>query len=599
MWTHELSVSCWWALWSTGWLVDMFLRVTSRKNADGSQVRYVALAHNERVGGQTRARVLVNLGREDGLDVEGLRRLVSSISRYLGDADPYAGSRGDAGDLLRVTSSRALGGTWLLDGLWHQLGIDTALRQILGPRRFSTDVERVLFALVANRALDPGSKLAATEWVAGDVAIGGLEAMSDDQAYRAMDLLVEADTTASVQEAVFFSVANLLNLEVDVLLFDTTSTYFERDTADPGPLGEPGGGFRRYGHSKDHRGDLPQVVIGLAVTKEGIPVRVWCWPGNTADTAVLPEVRDGMRDWKLGRVVTVVDRGFSSNANLDYLRRGGGGWIAGERMRDQAGDAAQALSRQGRFTVVNDHLHVKEAKIASTPGIRWVICLNTAEAAKDKATREEALARLGDELERIAAARAKATAAKKTATSAKARARADAELAGHTRAECALRDHVTLGRWLRQTPTGRLVIDRAKVAAEERLDGKYLLSTSDPHLSPAEVALGYKNLLEAERGFRDMKSTLLLRPVFHRLEPRIRAHVLICWLALLLVRVAENATGQTWDRIASEMNRLAAVTLTGPAGTVVQATEPTDTQRAFLTACKVAIPPRITALHPR
>ncbi|HEY5183829.1 MAG TPA: inositol monophosphatase family protein [Actinomycetes bacterium] len=232
---------------------------------------------------------------------------------------------------------------------------------------------------------------------------------------------------------------------------------------DPGPLGEPGGGFRRYGHSKDHRPDLPQVVIGLAVTKEGIQVRVWCWPGNTADTAVLPEVRDGMREAKLGRVVTVVDRGFSSDANLDYLRRGGGGWIAGEWMRERAGDAAQALSRQGRFTVVNDHLHVKEAKIASTPGIRWVICLNTAEAAKDKATRDEALARLGEELGRIAAARAKATAAKKTATSAKARARADAELAGHTRAECALRDHVTLGRWLRQTPTGRLAIDRARV----------------------------------------------------------------------------------------------------------------------------------------
>ena len=175
----------------------------------------------------------------------------------------------------------------------------------------------------------------------------------------------------------------------------------------------------------------------------------------------------------------------------------------------------------------------------------------------------------------------------------------EAELAGHTRTECALRDHVTLGRWLRQTSSGRLVIDRARIAAEAKLDGKYLLSTSDPHLTPAQVALGYKNLLEAERGFRDMKSTLMLRPVFHRLEPRIRAHVLICWLALLLVRVAENNTDTTWDRISREMDRLAAVTLTGPAGTVVQATEPTDLQRAFLGACNVPVPPRITALTPR
>ena len=451
--------------WSTGMLVGMYLRVTGRTTADGSAVRYVALAHNERVGGQTRARVLRGLGREDGLDTDGLRRLVSSVSRFLGDADPYAAGSGERADLLRMTSSRSMGGAWLLDGLWKQLGIDAALRRLLGPRRFSTDVERVLFALVANRALDPCSKLAAAEWAERDAAIGGPGSMSDDQAYRAMDLLIEADATAKVQEAVFFAVANLLNLEVDVLLFDTTSTYFEAEP-DVGPDGEPG--FRRYGHSKDHRPDLPQVVIGLAVTKEGIPVRVWSWPGNTSDTSVLPEVRDGMRDWKLGRVVTVVDRGFSSNANPACLRKGGGQPVAGERMRDKAGDAAEALSRQGRFTVVNDHLHVKEAKIDSTPGVRWIICFNTAEAAKDKATRDQAVASVTAELERIAKARAKATTELKSATTAKATSRLEGELAGHTRAECALRDHVTFKRWLRQTSTGRLVIDRAAIAAEEK-----------------------------------------------------------------------------------------------------------------------------------
>jgi hypothetical protein len=143
-----------------------------------------------------------------------------------------------------------------------------------------------------------------------------------------------------------------------------------------------------------------------------------------------------------------------------------------------------------------------------------------------------------------------------------------------------------------------LVLDRARIAAEAKLDGKYLLSTSDPHLTPTQVALGYKNLLEAERGFRDLKSTLELRPVFHRLEHRIRAHVLICWLALLLIRVAENNTGETWNQVSRELDRLAAVTLTGPAGTIVQTTEPTDTQRGFLGACKIAPPPRISALTP-
>ena len=160
------------------------------------------------------------------------------------------------------------------------------------------------------------------------------------------------------------------------------------------------------------------------------------------------------------------------------------------------------------------------------------------------------------------------------------------------KAECALRDHPALGRWLRQLPSGRLVIDRAKVAAEERLDGKYLLSTTDPDLTAEDIALGYKNLLEAERGFRDLKSTLELRPVFHRLEPRIRAHVLLCWLALLLIRVAERRTGLTWRPIARELGRLHAVTLTGSAGSVVQTTELTDTQRGIYRPCEVTPPPR-------
>src|SRR5947209_1370132 len=267
--------------------VGVYLRTSSRRNGDGSTVRYVSIAHNERSpGGPSVARVLRSGGREDRLDVAGLRRLVGSINRYLGedagsDADAQVGAEPGGG--LSITDSRPAGGAWLPDGLWQQLGIGTALREVLGGRRFGTDMERVTFALVANRALAPASKLAAAEWISSDVAIPGLAEASDDQAYRAMDLLIEADTDARVQEAVFFALAHLLNLEVDLLFFDTTSTYFERDTEDPPADADADGGeaagFRRYGHSKDSRPDLPQIVIGLAVTRTGIPVRVWCWPG--------------------------------------------------------------------------------------------------------------------------------------------------------------------------------------------------------------------------------------------------------------------------------------------------------------------------------
>jgi hypothetical protein len=589
----------------------VYLRTSSRRNKDGSTVRYLSIAHNERSpGGPSVAKVLLPLGREDRLDVEALRRLVGSINRYLGeDAGTDAGAQigAETGGGLTITDSRPAGGAWLLDGLWQQLGIDTALREVLGGRRFTTDVERVLFALVANRALAPASKLAAADWATRDVAIPGLAGMDEDQAYRAMDLLVEADTDAAVQEAVFFAVAHLLNLEVDLLFFDTTSTYFERETEDADPPADAedsagaGGaaGFRRYGHSKDSRPDLPQIIIGLAVTRDGVPVRVWCWPGNTNDQALLPQVKDDLRAWRLGRVVTVVDRGFSSASNLDYLRRAGGHFIAGERMRAGTGPVEQVLARQGRYRAVRDNLRVKEVRLESAPDLRWVLCHNPDEAARAAAQREAALERIRAELARIAAARSRLASTKPaTAATAAAARRREAELAAHTRAECALRDHPALGRWLRQTPSGRLVLDTAKIRAEARLDGKYLLVTSDPDLTAEDVALGYKNLLEAERGFRDLKSTLELRPVYHRLEPRIRAHVLLCWLALLLIRVAERRTGQTWPALARELGRLHAVTLTGPTGTVTQTTELSTAQQGILRACGLTPPPRITALDP-
>jgi hypothetical protein len=576
----------------------MYLRKTQRKNKDGSVVRYVQLANNRRVGGSTQAEVLVNFGREDRLDLDALRRLVASVNRYLGEEHDAVAPLSVEGGPLEVEVSRPVGAVWLLDGLWKTLGIDAALARVLGPRRFRTDVERTLFALVANRAIAPDSKRAAAEWASCDVAVPGLDGLAEQHAYRAMDLLIEADAQGAVSEAVFFAAANLLNLEVDLIFFDTTSTYFERDGEDEPDDGdsEP---LRRFGHSKDHRRDLPQIVIGLAVTREGIPVRCWVWPGNTNDQTVIGQVKDDLRDWRLGRVVTVTDTGFSSEANLAYLRRAGGHYITGIKMREGSHKATEALARQGRYQHVRDNLRVKEVRLDSDPGRRWIICHNPIEADRDRARRDEQIAAIGTELARIAAARAAAAKKAKTKAARDGTKRAPKPSdAPHRRAECALRDHPTLGRWLKQSPTGRLSIDRAKVKAEATLDGKYLLATSDPDLTAEDAALGYKNLLEAERAFRTMKSTLDLRPVYHRLDERITAHVLLCWLALLLIRVAERRTGTTWRTINTELGRIHQVTLTGPAGRLHQITRLTDTQTQLFKDTGVPPPPKVSGLQP-
>lgn len=577
----------------------MYLRFTQRTNADGSTVRYASLAHNRRVDGKVKPDVLMNLGRVDRLDVDGLRRLAASITKHFGGDGPSLSDGVEAGLTagaapMEVVDSRPIGTSWLLDALWSRLEVASAIKSATDGRRFTTNMERVLFALVTNRAIEPMSKLSAAEWASEDVIIPGLAAMDDDQAYRAMDLLAEADTAGQVQQAVFFAVAHLLNLEVDLLFFDTTSTYFERDEEEDDTADRRG--FRRYGKSKDHRDDLPQIVIGLAVTREGIPVRVWCWPGNASDQAVLAEVKDDMRDWKLGRVITVVDRGFSSADNLAYLRRAGGHFIAGMRMREGNALTDQALSRQGRYQQVRDNLRVKEVRVDGAGDVRFIICHNPDQAMRDRLQREQAITRIEEELKRITAQRERdRTRSKNGQLSDRARARAED---AHVRAECALRDHPTLKRWIRQQKNGRLVIDRAKVKAEANLDGKYLLATSDPDITAEDAALGYKNLLEAERGFRDLKSELLLRPVFHRLEHRIRAHVLICWLALLLARVAERSCSQSWRTIRRETSRLKQVTLAGEAGTITQTTPLRPGQKAIYQALSVTPPPRVSAFDP-
>jgi hypothetical protein len=466
------------------------------------------------------------------------------------------------------------------------LGIDTALRAALaGTRVDPSRIERILFGLVANRALRPSSKLAATDWISHDVHIRGLSDVVDEACYRAMDTLL--DIEAVVTKEIYYRVADLLNLEVDLLFFDTTSTYFDTgDADDPVARDEHGrmrtdaeptdpvrdSGFRTHGKSKDHRGDLPQVVIGMAVTRQGIPVRVWSWPGNYNDQALIRQVKDELRDWSLGRIVWVADRGFSSAANRRYLQRAGGHYIIGERLRSGSAEADAALARHGRYTTVADNLQVKEVKLDTAPD-RFVICFNPDSAQRDKQIRDNLIARLAAKID-----------GSDTLSATK---------RAHLRGEIST---TGLNRYLRITSDGLLRVNQAAITAEQRLDGKYLLRCSDPTLSPEDIARGYKQLLEVERGWRDMKSILDLRPVYHRLEDRIRAHILLCWLALLLIRVAETTTSQTWRSIRTELDRIHTITYTGPTGTYRQTTELTPNQRDLLTALNLDPPKKIIEL---
>jgi hypothetical protein len=564
----------------------MYVRTTSRTAKDGTVVRYLQLAHNEwdAAAGRSRPRILFSFGREDQLDRAAIERLIGALTRLL---DPAAASALTGPGELAMLDSRPIGGTHLLDGVWHRLGIDARIRDLLSGRKLDgARVERVLFALVASRALAASSKLAAVEWIGNDVHIDGIDQVSDDACYRAMDELLAIEPILA--EQVYFQVTDLLNLEVDLLFFDTTNTYFELDEADAevardvegkvvadgDPKAVAAGGFRSWGKSKDGRDDLPQVVVGMAVTRDGIPVRVWSWPGGTGDSKLIRQVRDDMRAWSLSRIVWVADRGFSSADNRRELMRGAGGYIIGEKLRSGSAEVKAALARPGRYATVRGNLQVKEVNIGTDD--RFVLCFNPEQAERDAAVR----ARLVAQLEEVIADTDKLS------------------LAQRAKLEGVLSTKPGLKRFLRVTPGGLLRIDKKKIAAEQNLDGKYLLRSSDPKVSSEDIALGYKQLLEVERGWRDMKSIIDLRPVYHRLEERIRAHVLLCWLALLLIRVAENTSGQTWNRIRAEVQRLHAVTFTGPAGTFRQTTQLSKTQRDIFIALGVDPPKTILDATP-
>ena len=564
---------------------------TSVRTTRSGAVRYLQLARNERdaEAQRSRTRILHNFGREDEIDKDQVRRLVSALSRLLDPAEALAAS--EPGE-LPVTASRPAGGTHALDALWRRLGLDQVTARALAARpgrgrRPDPDAGRVLSALVANRALAASSKLAATGWVRGDVHIDGLDDTSDDACYRVMDRLPEIEPVLA--ERACHQVTDLLNLEADLLFFDTTSTYSETEEADediprnergePVPAGSDGqageAGFRSNGKPEDSRDDLPQVIAGMAVTRDGIPVRVWSWPGNTADSGLIRQVKADLREWVLSKVIWVAGRGFTSAANRRALMRGGGGYIIGEKLRSGSPEVKAALSRQGRYKTVRDNLQVKEVRLGDD-GDRFVICYNPDQAQRGAAIR----ARLTAQLEELIAGTGSLTAAERGKT--------EGSLAGKP----------GLKRFLRVTPAGLLRTGKARISAGENLDGKYLLRCSGPHMTTGDIALGYKQLLEVERGWRDMKQVIDLRPVCHRREDRIRAHVILCWLALLLIRVAGNTAGQPWNRIRAGLQRQHAVTWTGPAGTFRQATDLTKPQRDLCTALNIEPPKKILALDP-
>jgi len=424
------------------------------------------------------------------------------------------------------------------------------LRSLSEGRKFGFDVERIAFAMALQRLCAPGSDLQGSGWVE---TVEGLPEIALQQLYRTNGFL--AEVREDLEKALFARDRDLFSRELDLVFLDTTSVSIYRDTETE---------WRKRGYSRDHRPDLPQLVLGVAVDRKGWPVSWEVFPGNTADPEAFEAMITKMRTrFRIGRVVVVADRGMMGKKSLELLTTGKTpyDYILGCRMRKQKEVGAEVLARVGRYQEVAENLKVKEVYVGDR---RYILCLNEEEERKDEASRTAILDHLRE------------------------------KLSGGAKS---LVGNKGYARYLRVTKDA-MRIDEDKVAAEARYDGKYVLRTNTD-LPAAEVAKTYKSLWRVERAFRETKSTLEARPIFHHRDDMSIGHIVAGFLALRLEmdlqrRLDAHGVDVSWPTLMRDLGRVHAVRLEADGHTYVLRTDLQGTAHQAFRAAGVRPPSSVT-----
>jgi transposase len=540
-----------------------------RTQTNGSRT-YLLVVDNVRVDGKVKQRVLHRLGRLDELLANGqLDALIQSLSRF-SEKLAVLGAHAQ-GDSI-VTHSVRIGPALIFDRLWQSCSIDKVLSALLADRRFEFSVERAIFLTVLHRLFAPGSDRAAEKWK-DDYAIDGASDLDLHHLYRAMAWLGEelpkdqqdgatpfAPRTNKdlIEEALFARRRDLFS-DLDIVFFDTTSIYFE---------GEGGETIGQRGHSKDHRPDLNQMVVGMVLDHNGNPICSEFWPGNTADVKSLVPIVERLKTrFGIGSVCIVADRGMISAETLADVELRKWQYILGVRMRSST-EAKAVVARAGRYAEVHPKsddrddpspLKVKEVWVEDTR--RYVVCVNEDQATKDRHDREAVVASLRDALSH-----------------------GDKSLVGNK----GYRKYLRAGG-------KQFAVDEDKIKEEARYDGKWVLTTNTD-LPTDEVALKYKQLWMVEDVFRSMKSLLDTRPIFHKRDETIRGHVFCSFLALLLRkelqdRLARKEWKLEWADVVRDLDNLNEMKIAINNKSFVFRGQTSGVAGKVFQACGVALPP--------
>lgn len=494
----------------------MYVKV-DRVRSGKKTYRYLTLAESYRnESGQPRHRIVARLGEISEMTSSGeLERIIESLSVQLG--------RGPSIELT-AESAPSYGAMAACDAYFSRLLLDELFDRV-GRRRRSAGLSDAVFAMVANRLSDPSSKRrCVTDWLGADAALPeARSAPSLDRLYRALDAV--ADAKDEIEAHLFTELCNLTNLDLRLVCYDLTSTYFEGEekTSERFPS-------KAFGYSRDHRGDRPQVVIGLLVTSDGIPIAHHVFSGNTADRSTLAQVMTDLQArFGVGRIALVADRGLISEENLAHIQAGGFDHVLATRLHRDPTVAAvleAAAGEQAVFVAVgNDGTKATEVVYESR---RYVVVDSPRRHVRDDARRQELLAATEDGLialsERVRKGR--------LVDPAKIGAAADR----------ILRDSGVSRCFSTKIAHGIFTWDyneKAMDYEEKLLAGRYVITTSleEKTASSAQVVAHYKSLQSVERRFRVLKDFLALRPVFHYTEKRVRGHVAICVLAAVIEAV--------------------------------------------------------------
>ena len=562
----------------------MDVRETRQNRADGSLVPHLQLVesvwnpHKKR----SEVRMLHHGGRaEDPKTAERLRTLArSSLKKW----DPQAIGQHSA--QWRVVDAWPYGPLYVLEALWQRLGRAAILTEHLKGRTLDFPVARALFAMVANRACAPCSTLSCEEpWLRQDVRMAGTDTLELHHLSRAMDLL-EAHQ-AALEQALYFRLAELLTLDVELLFYDTTSWHCAIDELEQGDgddalvEGSLAAGSktskapRTRGMAKNGRGADPQIGLGRAVTRDGLPVRHGVCPGHPVDVTTGAPGKDALKGWQLSRCGFVGDAGLVSQEHLERLSTSGGTYIVCRPRRRGDEVPHDVLQRPGRLQPVADTLRVKDVVVGEGERRRrYVVCHTPQEEKRQRAHRRQLVRELEADLASLQPIRG----------------------ASHRKRVWQLRASRRYGRSLRLTTGGLLRLDAAKRRAAAQLDGTCGVHSNDASLSPADLALGDTPLQRVEEAWRSLQSGLRIRPVYHWAVHRIPAPGALRVRALVLERVIEQAWGDTWRNIRAALERIKRAPLLSPHGEVWQVTEPSPEAVHHLQCLELKNPPALLHL---